>query len=94
MGASTHVVGFKTPDDKFKRMLRAYEACKAAGVDVPEEVSLFFNDATPDPAGVTVPMDNVHGVKEWTDSDMREGYEIDLQAIPPDIQVLRVYMSY
>jgi hypothetical protein len=94
MGASTHVVGFKTPDEKFKKMLAVHDACTSAGIEVPDEVSTFFNDERPDPAGVTIHMDKVHGVRRWTDNDMCEGYEIDLRAIPPDIQVIRVYTSY
>jgi hypothetical protein len=90
----THVVGFKTPDDKFKKMLAIYNACAAAGIEVPEKVLLFFNDEKPDPTGVEVDMHDLHGVKAWSDGEVCEGYEIDLRLIPPDIQIIRVYTSY
>lgn len=54
MGMSTHVVGFIPPDEKWQKMKAVWDACRAAGVEVPEDVCDFFEGGEPDPAGVEV----------------------------------------
>ena len=96
MSMSTHVVGFKPPDYKWKAMKEAYEACKKAGIAVPEEVQKFFNYTAPDPAGVTIPegeLQKCGAIREWSE-DMKDGYEIFVAKLPADVQVVRVYNSY
>jgi hypothetical protein len=102
MGATTCVIGFKPPDEKFKKMLEAYRACELAGIKIPDEVRKFFNDEPPDPTGVKVELRNygapkgseyARGVKPW-EGDCAEGYEIDVRQLDPDIKIVRVYTSY
>lgn len=91
-----HAAGFKPVDDRWRQMKAAYDACTAADVPVPERVSKFFNHDTPDEAGVEVEESDLKAcgaITEW-EADMREGYEIHVDRIPPDVKIVRVYMSY
>jgi len=87
MGTSMHVVGFHPVDDKYRKMKAVWSACTAAGIEVPEEVRLFFDDRSPSESaeGVRVEMDGLLGVSMGTG-----GVEIDLRMIPPHIKIIRV----
>jgi hypothetical protein len=95
MGMSTHVVGIKPADAKFKEMLAIYRACEKAKVSIPKEVDDFFDGETPDESGVVVSLEaSAKGpVQEWQD-DSAEGYEVDLRKLPADIKILRFYNSW
>jgi uncharacterized protein YfbU (UPF0304 family) len=96
MGMSTHVIGFKPADDKFKKMLTAWDACIAAGVKPSEEITAFFGTqwrTEVDAAGVQVDVRSSDAVRKWR-GDCREGYEVDLRELDPDIKVLRFYNSW
>ena len=89
MGMSTHVIGFRPPDEKWKAMKAVWDSCKAAGVDPPKGVNEFFDWQEPDAAGVEVKIK----AREWSD-DSREGYEIDVESLPKDVKVIRFYNSW
>ena len=86
MGMSTRIEGFTPPDEKFQKMLKAYDACEEAGIDVPEEVDRFFNGEPPDRTGVRVNLlrDKTFksAVTTYHDSDANaEGFQIDLEEL-------------
>ena len=54
MSMSTHVIGFKPPNAKWKKMKKAWDACVAANVGLPLEVDEFFDGSVPDDNGVEV----------------------------------------
>ena len=92
MGMSSHTVGFRPADEKWKRMKTIWTACAAAGVPVPKEVELFFDGEPPgDKPGAEVQIEAA--VKKWGD-DYRQGFEVDLTKLPPDVKVLRFYNSF
>lgn len=96
MGMSTHIVGFRPPDEQFKNMLSAYKACEAAGIDPPEKVVKFFNHVTPDEAGVEINLQypKLHPcVKKWKSED-GDGFEINVTKLPEGLKILRVYNSW
>ena len=93
MSMSSHVVGFKPPDDKWKKMKKAYDACIEAGINVPENVEEFFNYEEPDDAGVEVELEEHACCKEYN-ADMRQGFEIDVSKLPKDVKIIRFYNSY
>jgi hypothetical protein len=96
MGMSTHVAGFIPPDDRFASMKAIWDACCAAGVEVPDEVSEFFQHEAPDPAGVEVEkraLMALGAVREYHDQ-MKQGYEIVLANVPADVSVIRVWNSW
>ncbi len=93
MGISTHVIGFKAPDDKWKAMKVIYDACSAAGIAPPEEVSKYFEWDTPDDQGVEVKLQNTLCCAKWS-RDMYDGFEIDVRKLPADVTHIRFFNSY
>lgn len=95
MGMSTHLAGFHPADDKYKKMLAVWNACVAAGIEVPEEVRLFFDDRDPrsSPDGVRVEMRGFTGVSKHV-APGEDGIEVDLRMIPPHIKIIRFYNKY
>jgi hypothetical protein len=93
MGMSTHVVGFKPPDDKWKKMKAVYDACRAASVRPPKDVEDFFCDCPPDNRGVEVTIERTACASEYNDSG-RQGFEIDIKKLPADVTIIRFYNSY
>jgi len=89
MGMSTHIIGFAPPDDKWLQMKSIWDSCSEAGIEPPEKVSKFFGWEAPDPAGVEIKLDAI----EWRD-DMREGYEINIEAIPKQCKIVRFYNAW
>lgn len=93
MSMSSHIVGFRPPDAKWRKMKAAYEACDAAGLDIPDEVASFFNHEAPDDSGVEVEIEDTKAVTEYS-AEMREGYEVDLTKLPPDVKIIRFFNAY
>ena len=89
---STHVLGIKPPDDRWKAMKACYDACRAADVGVPVEVLRFFGNEPPDDRGVVVDLEAADGVHVYG-ADMAWGYEVELEKLSPDIKILRFYNS-
>jgi len=90
MGMSTSVIGFKEPDERFKKMYAIYKACEEADVDIPDEVDDFFEGEPPDPRGVKV---YDLPVKPYNEN-MEDGYELRLSEVPKDITVIRFSNSW
>lgn len=93
MSMSTSIVGFVPPDNKFKKMKAAYDACHKAGVEIPEEVSEFFQDEIPDDAGVSIDLEDHECVKEYSE-DMVHGFEVDISKVPKDVKIIRFSNCY
>lgn len=93
MSMGTHVEGFIPPDAKFQKMLRAYRACEEAGIPIPPDVWKFFNEESPDEAGVRIDLSYDKKYKDAVyefQNDACQGYEIQLDKLPKDIKVIRV----
>ena len=87
MSRTLHVIGFRPPDEKWKRMKAVWDAClKVEEIDVPEEVREFFEYKNPNDAGVEVPLDRC--VSGWDDEDA-QGLDVDLKKLPKDVTVIR-----
>lgn len=96
MGMSTHVTGFKPPDEAWRRMKAVWDACAAANLTVPTAVERFFEGEDPDDEGVEVDQDaliEAGAVRKWSDY-AAEGFEIVVDKIPPDVKVIRVYNAW
>jgi hypothetical protein len=96
MGMSTRVIAFKPPGEKWQKMCDVYNACTNAGIDVPDEVSRFFDHMPPDPAGVEISERVLRDAGAVTDysGDMSEGFDVDVTKLPRDVTVIRFYNSY
>lgn len=91
MSMTINVVGFKPPNKKFKQMEAAYNACIAAGVDVPKGVDKFFFGSSPDSAGVEVFLEGTSCCK---DLGGNSGFEIDITKLPKDVTLIRFENSW
>lgn len=93
MGMSTHVIGFRPPDERWHQMKNAHDALLAAGLPLTTEIELFFENCHPDPSGQEVDIERTPAVKEWSD-EHRSGFEIDIRKLPPECYIVRVYNSW
>ncbi len=93
MSMSYHIVGFRPPDAKWHKMKAAWEACDAAGLRIPAEVAEFFGHEDPDESGVEVEIEDTESVTEYR-AEMREGFEVDVTKLPPDVKIIRFFNSY
>ena len=94
MGMSTHIVGFRPANDRWKKMKAVYETCAAAGIAVPEDVQRFFDYEPPgNKPGISVDIKNCEAVSQWVD-ESKSGYEIDITKLPKDITIIRVYNAW
>lgn len=92
MSMSTHIVGFRPPDKKWNKMKEIWIACESEDVPIPEEVSAFFDHEPPgDRPGSEV--DIGKSIRKWSD-DSRQGFEVELAKLPPDVKVLRFYNAW
>lgn len=91
MSMSTHVIGFRPPDAKWKQMKAVWDSCQAADCPVPKEVQAFFEWLEPADHGVTV--DLGQAATKWN-ADMASGYEVDIRLLPPNVHIIRFYNSY
>lgn len=89
MSMSTHVIGFKAPDETWQKHKAVWDACDAAGVSVPEETEEFFNYEPPDNRGVEVHLP----LSEWSDNS-RLGYEIEMAKLPEGLTHIRFYNAW
>lgn len=78
MSAGLYVRGLLEPTDRFRKMYAAYEACKAAGVQVPDEVVEYFVGEEPDPNGLIVDISAASSRKDNV-------IEVDLTKLHKDI---------
>lgn len=93
MSMSTHVVGFHPPNEIWRRMKTAWQACKNACVDPPDEVVQFFNDKEPDDSGVEIDLDEHESTSKYH-TEYSAGIEVDLTKLPKNITKIRFINSY
>ena len=94
-----HVIGFVPADDEWKRKKKAWDACKAAGVDPPGELETFFDERyaiPPGDDGMTFSESKLMAcgaVVEWT-GDAADGWELIVAKLPKGVKRVRFYNSY
>lgn len=104
MSMGMHVEAFRPPDDKWRAMRAVWDACAAAGVAPPDEVSKFFDWKEPDDRGVVVALEwlpkddpQAHGDRRLhpaVSEDGREwGYTIEIAKLPEHVTHIRVWAS-
>ena len=91
MGMSTHVVGFRPPDEEWKRMKELWDLSEKYEVSLPIEVEEFFNGECPEDAGIEV---DLKDVQEMFQDDGRSGFDIVLSKLPKSIDRIRFYNSW
>jgi hypothetical protein len=89
MSMSTHVVGIKPADEKYKKMEQVYNLCQEMKVPVPSEVYDFFDGESPNGLGVEVNISVIKG-----NIDCGYSYDIDVTTIPKDVKFIRFINSW
>lgn len=87
---NTRVIGFVPPDDKWRKMADVWFACEKAGVDVPHDVEMFFDEGAPDPHGQEVDLPHT----QWQPQDKgwpAWGIEVEVAKIPAKVKFIRFY---
>lgn len=78
------VKAYRPPDEKWREMKEAFDACKAVGVDPPKEVWEFFDGEIPNPAGVEIEIQH----SDYYGED-EGGIEIHTEDIPEGCKSIR-----
>ena len=100
MGMSTHIVAIRPPDEKWRKMKAARDACVAAGIEVPDEIDDYFDNEAPDEKGVLICLEigefdrARHPSIQNYQSDSGGVWDVDLDKLPPDTKILRFYNSW
>ncbi len=89
MSVDTSVIGIKAPDKKWQKMKAVYDVCMAAKVQLPSEVTDFFDGCEPDPMGVEVDLVKQGAMAEWR-NDWARGFLIDVKKLPDDVTHIRI----
>lgn len=90
---STHVVGIRTPTPEHQRMVAAWRANEAAGVEQPAKLFTYFNHEAPDQEGsllVEIPK----SAQKPYQGDSSAGIVVDLTNLPGGVTALRFYNSW
>ncbi len=86
MSMSTHVTGFRPPDEKWRQMKAVWDANEAAGLEHPKELWDFFGHDDPDEAGIEV---DIKDAIEKCGGDSTDGYQIELAKLPDNVTHIR-----
>jgi len=90
MSHSLVVEGIVPADEAWTRMATAYVACEKAKVEIPSDILDFFDGVDPrEQSGASVDIP-----KTEYQSEMCEGYDIDVSSLPSNVKTIRVYISY
>ena len=92
MSMSTHVVGFRPPDEEWRKKKAAWDAMRAAGMEPPDELWSFFGGEEPDERGIET---QIH-CTEWDDGPdgACTGYEVEIASLPDNITHIRFFNCY
>jgi hypothetical protein len=102
MGYDAHVcvIGIRPPDDEWKKMKAAWDACEAAGIGKPDKLWEFFGDDGPHEEGLKVklPIQKVATDDETISIGVRNGHEqcyylVAVDDIPEKISHIKVWLS-
>lgn len=90
---STHVMGYRPPDDEWRKMKAAWDACEAAKAPIPKKVLDFFDGEDPgDQPGKEVNLGKA--VRELDPRHPECGYEVDVTKLPEGVRFIRFTNSW
>ena len=102
MDVVTVIVGLIPADAQYKKMLKVFDACKAAGIECPDEINAFFkldehrDDYQPPLDGMEISLDNIPGLlmKEGDENECEDGanYDIDISKLPANVKKIRAHV--
>lgn len=93
MGMSTHIKAITPPDETWEQIKAIYDAYKNANIEPPEKIKEFFNFVPPDDKGVVIDLFNHPAITSF-EMDNIQGYDIQLDKLPSQTTILRVYNAW
>lgn len=94
MGMSTHAVAIVEPDDEYRKKHAALMACRAADVDPPVELELYFESDLDNPSLDTRAVDiDDEAITPWS-NDHASGIEVDVSRLPNRTTRIRFMNSW
>lgn len=94
----TNIVGIVPANEKYKKMVQAYQSCVTAGIKVPVELLEYFSfedeEETPSNDGIEIKIENA--ITKEGEEEYEEGavYNIDLSLIPENVKKIRIKVGY
>jgi len=86
---STHVKLLRDKSDPtYQKNLKVFLACQEAGIDPPPTIDEYFSDGDPES-----PLELDFKPREWYGYS-EQGFEIDLNELPPGVKTIRFYNSW
>ncbi len=89
MSVSIYVSGITPPDDEYQKMKAIWDSCTAGGIEVPEQVSEYFDWKNPDPKGIARDVDEA---TTRVSDEYSYGYDIEISKLNPNIRFIRVML--
>jgi hypothetical protein len=99
MGMSTHLIALRDMDGEFAKMLKAKLFCDENRLSYPAEVEAYFQGMADESESLLcnefLEVDIRVAVTEWRDNGAsREGYEVEIAKLPPEVKTIRFYNSW
>lgn len=96
MSMSTHIKGFRSADNpEYKKHAAVLKACADANIEwLPKETAKYFGTNRPDLCYLEESLEVDIPKVEWSDGDMRGGFEILVNQIPGGVEKIRFYNSF
>ena len=92
--------GFRETLEKYQDYKKVWDACEAAGIDIPDEVVNYFGDEAPDGKGIwnQVKEDREGNLDceaiSFNGRDGQDAWIVDLRKLPEDIKLIKFVNSY
>ena len=90
MPVTPYIRGIIEPDETFRKKFNAFQACKEAGIKIPEELWDYFDGDQPDPSGIVVPIEASCDKGDWSHRIL----EVDLTTLRKDVSKIQFVISY
>lgn len=96
MSADLIMRAYTIPDEKSEKMMAAYMACKAAGVEPPTDVEKYFDWEEPSPHGIPMNSSQLKDLEGTTkiNTEGFEGMAINIDELPENIKTIVIGISY
>lgn len=99
--SSLNIKGVCEPDEQFKKMKEAWDTCKTAGVEIPEEIANeYFNYNPPPEEGMLIDIETTvgHNGDRFMVDGVRSGPKgnyrlVDLSKVPKRVTHLMVWIQ-
>lgn len=93
MGRELRINYYKDKTEKWYKMKTAWDACNEAGIDVPDEVSEYFDHEYPENETCGESINVSEKCIQEIDNDNASGYLIILKELPKDARYIKATLE-